>query len=58
VKFKKRLDYFAFCAAFSYDLLSHNRLLIRRLRLEPNTPTVGVSGSLYYTSHSHQKKGK
>ena len=35
VKFSKRFDLLAFRATFAYDLLRHNLLLTRRLRLEP-----------------------
>ena len=47
MKFRKWFDCFAFGTFFGYDLLSHNRLLIRRLRLEPYARPVRVSGLLY-----------
>ena len=44
-----RSDLFANSASFGYDCLRHNRLLDRRLCLEPNAGPIPVSGSLYYT---------
>jgi len=47
VKFRDWFGLFASSADFGYDLLSHNRLLIRRLRSEPIAPTIGVNGSFF-----------
>lgn len=47
MKLHKRFDFFAFGTSFRYDLLSHNRLLVRRLRLEPSIEPISMSGSLY-----------
>jgi len=59
IKFSKRFDLLASATSFRYDLLSHFRLLIRRLWLEPYAPPVGVSGSLYYnTNNKESKKNK
>jgi len=53
VKFGKWLDLFASGASFRYDCLRHcfspNQ---KSLCLEPNSPPIGLSGSLYSTSKS------
>lgn len=49
VKFRERLDFFAFGTSFGYDLLRHNQLLNSWLCSEPNTRPILVSGSLYCT---------
>jgi len=48
-KFRKWFDFFALATSFRYDLLSHNRLLNRRLCLEPVAGHTPAVGSLYYS---------
>ena len=48
VKFRKLFDLLAFRALFCLNCLSHNRLLYRRLRLEPVAVHTTAVGSLYY----------
>ena len=56
-KFRNGFDFFAFRAAFRYDLLRHNVLSLKRmLCLEPNTRPILVSGSSYFTPHTNQIK--
>jgi len=47
MKFGYAFCFFANSAGFKYDLLSHNRLINRRLRLEPVSGYIPVSGSSY-----------
>ena len=47
IKFRQRFDFFAFGTSFRYDFGSHNRLLYRRLRLEPVAVYTTAVGSLY-----------
>jgi len=47
IKLRKWFDLFANGTSFDYYLLSHNRLLVRRLRLEPVAAYTAV-GSFYY----------
>jgi len=58
VKLRKRFDFFAFGAAFGYDYFSHFRFLSKREWLEPNSPPIGLSGSLYCTVQNKQIKGE
>ncbi len=51
VKFRQWFDLLAFDTFSYYDLLGHNRLLIRRLWLEPVSGDIPVSGSLYYLNN-------
>ena len=48
VKFRKKFCFFANSASFRYDLLSHFRLLNRRLWLEPIARYALAVGSSYY----------
>lgn len=56
-KLRDRLNFFTSGTPFGYDLLRHDFLLIRKLRLEPNTGPIPVSGSFYYNRERKQSKG-
>ncbi len=56
IKFRDIFGLLADAASFRYDLLRHGRfsLNVKRLCLEPNSPPVGLSGSLYSTAYPKQ----
>lgn len=55
-KFRNKFDLFAMATSLCYDLLSHNCLLYRRLRLESVSRPILVSGSFYYSNEQLQIK--